>query len=309
MITLLPRLNMGPGKGAQFVQNVKEWVEAAKGQMRGETGNLEFGFSLGLTDQTARQLGNRDPFSLDSHELLSLFSFRFVPETQKKRRLETLKRLKEEFDDDLNALNVSCDQTFHTWEAAVEALIEDRVTQQEFRAIRREVFRLYETLDFICQTPNVIFIPLTYPIAASSDESETSKGLRRLYVALILSLVFDAAAAVHNEGEPIDFHGGGRTAYVPPVPAIRSLVGYDWLPIREAGPWLAAIGAASLLARDTGLLPRSALYEVLVADPPEWLAHRIKEHWKRQNQRRDLNPQHIRCIETLVNLKNREVIG
>jgi hypothetical protein len=156
MITLLPRLNMGPGKGEQLVQNVKEWVEAAKGQMRGETGNLEFGFSLGLTDQTARQLGNRDPFSLDSHELLSLFSFRFVPETQKKRRLETLKRLKEEFDDDLNALNVACDQTFRTWEAAVEALIEDRVTQQEFRAIRREVFRLYETLDLICQTPNVI---------------------------------------------------------------------------------------------------------------------------------------------------------
>lgn len=132
MITLFPRLNMGPGKGEQLVQTVKEWVEVAKGQMRGETGNLEFGFSLGLTDQTARQLANRDPFSLDSHELLSLFSFRFTSETQKKRRQEALKRLKEEFDDDLNALNVACDQTLQTWEAAVEALIENRFTQQEF---------------------------------------------------------------------------------------------------------------------------------------------------------------------------------
>jgi hypothetical protein len=305
MITLLPRLNMGPGKGEQLVQNVREWVEAAKGQMRGETGNLEFGFSLGLTDQTARQLGNRDPFSLDSHELLSLFSFRFVPETQKKRRLETLKRLKEEFDDDLHALNVACDQTFRTWEAAVEALIEDRVTQQEFRAIRREVFRLYETLDLICQTPNLIFIPLTYEIAAGSDESETSKGLRRLYVALILSLVFDAAVAIHNEGEPVDFHGGGRTVYVPPVPAIRSLVNYDWLPITEAKHWVSAIGAASLLVRPTGLPARAALYQILAADPAEQVARRIEEGGET-----GLTSQHLYLIEQLPGFHrgtNREV--
>jgi len=48
-------------------------------------------------------LGNRDPFTLNSHELLSLFSYRFTADTQKKRRQEALKRLKEEFDDDLNA--------------------------------------------------------------------------------------------------------------------------------------------------------------------------------------------------------------
>lgn len=294
MITLLPRLNLGPGKGERLVRKVQEWVEAAKGRMRGETGNLEFGFSLGLTDQTARQLGNRDPFTLDSHELLSLFSYRFAADTQKKRRQEALKRLKEEFDDDLNALNLACDQAFQTWEDAVEALVADRVAQQEFRAIRREVFRLYETLDLICQTPNLIFIPLTYEIAAGSDESETSKGLRRLYVALILSLVFDAAVAIHKEGEPVDFQEGVRIAYVPPVPAIRSLVRYDWLSLTEAKQWLSAIGAASLLVRPTGLPGRSALYQILAADPAEQIARRIEE-----GSETGLTSQHLHLIEQL----------
>lgn len=294
MITLLPRLNLGPGKGMQLVRKVQEWVEATKGQMRGETGNLEFGFSLGLTDQAARHLGNRDPFILEPEELLSVFSFRFAVDTQKKRRQEALKRLKEEFDDDLKALNLACDQSFSTWEEAVEALIENRLDQQEFRAIRREVFRLYETIHLICQTPNLIFIPLTYEIAAGNDESETSKGLRRLYVALVLSLVFDAAVAIHKEGEPVDFRGGAGTAYVPPIPAVRSLVGYDWLPISEAKRWLAAIGAAGLLVRPTGLPGRSALYQILAADPAEQIARRIEEGGKRS-----LTSQHLHLIEQL----------
>jgi hypothetical protein len=307
VIMLLPRLNLGPGNGERLVREVREWVEAAKGQMRGETGNLGSGFSLGFTDQTARHMGDRDPFTLEPGDLLSLFSYRFTADTQNKRKHEAMRRLKEEFDDDLRALNRACAQAFPTWEAAVEALIENRVQQQEFKAIRREVFRLYETIHIICQTPNLIFVPLTYEVAAGNDESETSKGLRRLYVALILSLVFDASVAIHKEGDPVDFGGGVGTTYVPPVPAVRFLVRYDWLPIGEAKRWLAAIGAASLLVRDTGLPARSALYEVLLVDPPEWLAHRIKEHWRRQNQHRELSLDHVQWIETLANLKGREV--
>ncbi len=75
----------------------------------------------------------------------------------------------------------------------------------------------------------------------------------------------------------MDFRGGLGAAYVPPIPAVRSLVGYDWLPIGEAKRWLSAIGAASLLVRDTGLPARSALYQILTMDPPEKLARRIEE--------------------------------
>lgn len=294
VITLLPRLNLGPGNGERLVREVRGWVEAAKGQMRGETGNLEFGFSLGFTDQVARHLGIRDPFTLEPGELLSLFSYRFTADTQNRRKHEAMKRLKEEFDNDLSALNGACAQAFSTWEAAVEALTENRVDQQEFKAIRREVFRLYETIHIICQTPNLIFVPLTYEVAGGNDESETSKGLRRLYVALILSLVFDASVAIHKEGDPVDFGGGVGTTYVPPVPAVRSLVGYDWLPVGDAKHWLAAIGAASLLVRDTGFPARSALYQVLVADPPEKIARRIEEAGGRR-----VTPRHLQLIQQL----------
>lgn len=293
LITLLPRLNVGPGKGERLVRKVQEWVEAAKGMMRGESGNLESGFSLAFTSEAARHLGNRDPFALDPEALLALFSYRYTADTQKKRRREAMKRLKEEFDD-LNAIQIVSGHSFPSWEAAVEALVEDRIPQQEFRVIRREVFRLYETIHLICQTPNLIFVPLSYEVAAGDDESETSKALRRLYVALILSLVFDTSVAIHKQGEPVDFRGGAGAAYIPPVPAVRSLIGHDWLPIVEAKRWLSAIGAASQLVRDTGLPPRSALYQILAADPPEKIARRIEDGGKRS-----VTSQHIRLIEQL----------
>jgi hypothetical protein len=306
IITLMPRLNFGPEEGSLLVRKVQQWVEAAKAQMKGETGNLEFGFSLGFTDQAARHLADRDPFDIASEDLLSIFSYRFTSDTQKKRRQEATKRLKEEFDEDLETLNAACGQSFSTWEAAVDALIENRITQQELKAIRREVFRLYETMYLICQTPNLIFVPLTYEIAAGNDESDTSKGLRRLFVASLLSLVFDASVAIHIEGDPVDFQGAVGAAYVPPVPAVRSLVGHDWLPIIEARRWLAAVGAASQLVRDAGWPARSALYQAFAADPPEQIARRIEENWRKLGLNRLLSPDHVRWIDTIIGIHRQE---
>jgi hypothetical protein len=294
LITLMPRLNLGPGKGERLVSKVRRWVEIAKARMRADSGSPESSFSLSFTDQTARHLRDRDPFSLEPEELLTVFSYRFTAETQKKRRQEAVKQLKQEFDNDLDALNVACVSSFLTWDDAVDALIENRIDQQDCKSIRREVFRLYETMDLICETPNLIFIPLVYDIAASTDESETSKGLRRLHVAIILSLVFDAAVAIHKENEPVDFSGKVGAAYVPSVPAIRALVGCDWLSIDEGTQWLAAIGAAALLIRETGLPVRSALYQILATDPAEKLARRIEEVGGRT-----LTPHHVQLIQRL----------
>jgi hypothetical protein len=297
MITLMPRLNIGPGKGEHLVTDVREWVEAAKKLLMGETGGLHSGFSLAFTHQTARQLGDRDASMLPVRELVSLFSYPFAPETQKKRRSEAMKRLREEFDDDLEVLKSACSEPFPDWDSAVDALIENRINQQEVKAIRREVFRLYETIRLICETPNLIFIPLTYEIASGSDESETNKALRCLYVALILSLVFEASVAVQKEGERVDFSSACGAAYVPPVPAVRSLTGGDWVSIGDARRWLRAIGAASLLAGDAAFSERSDLYQVLAADPPERLVRRLEE--KLKENRKALTVEHFRNIEIL----------
>lgn len=296
LIVLLPRLNFGPAIGGDLVRKVWEWVEAAKGLMRGQTGELDSGFSLGLIEQAARKLGDRDPFTLESKELLSLFTYRFTRDTQKKRRREALKRLQEEFDCDLDSLNCACSQypAFRSWDEAVDALMENRILQQDFIAIRREVFRLYETLHLICRTPNMVFIPMTYEISAGNNESETSKALRRLYVSLVLSLVFDASVAILKEDEIVGFQGRSGAAFVPPVPSVRVLVGYDWVPAFEARRWLDAIGAASLLIRDTQLPERSALYQILASNPAERLARRIEE-----NSQKNLTPRHLWLISRL----------
>jgi hypothetical protein len=306
MITLMPRLNLGPGKGAQLVRGVHEWIEAAKRLLKGEVGSLDSGFSLALTDQAARQLGDRDPFALQGNDLISVFSYRFKGDTQKKRRAEAMKRLKEEFDESLEALNMACSERFPSWDAAVDALIENRIDQQEVRAIRREVFRLYETIHLICETPNLIFIPLTYEIAAGQDESETNKAIRKLYVTLLLSLVFDCSVAIHRDGEPVDFNAGAGAAFVPPVSAVRSLIGNDWVSIGDGKRWLRAIGAASLLAGDTGFSERSALYRVLAEDPPERLARRIDENKRSDGRRIDLSANHVHWIETVVATRRKE---
>lgn len=294
VITFFPRLNLGPGKGEHLVRKVREWVEVAQAQMRGDTGSLEVGFSLGLTSQTARTLKDRNPSNLEPEELISLFSYRFAVETNKQRRREAMRRLKDEFDEDLESLSLACGQTYNSWEDAVTALIENRISQQECIAIRREVFRLYETIDIICETPNLIFIPLTYEIAVGNDESATSKALRRLYVSLILSLVFDVSVVIGKEGEVFEFNGYGGAAYVSPVPSVRSLIGSEWVSVDEAEKWVRAIGAASMLVQDTGFSPRSALYQILSAEPAEQIIRRIEE-----NGGKSLTPHHLHLIGQL----------
>lgn len=294
VIIFFPRLNLGPGKGEHLVLKVREWVEAAQAQMRGDTGPLEVGFSLGLTSQTARILKDRNPSNLEPEELIPLFSYRFAEETNKLRRREVMRRLKDEFDEDLESLGLACGQSFNSWEDAVTALIENRISQQECIAIRREVFRLYETIDIICETPNLIYIPLTYEIAVGNDESATGKALRRLYVSLILSLVFDVSVAIGKEGEVVDFKGYGGAAYVSPVPSVRSLIGSEWVSVDDAEKWIRAIGAASMLVQDTGFSTRSALYQILSAEPAEQLIRRIEE-----SGGKSLTPHHLHLIGQL----------
>ncbi len=159
----------------------------------------------------------------------------------------------------------------------LEALMEDKIDQQECKAIRREAFKLGDAIQLIPQTPNLILIPLRYEIASGDDESESSKSLRRLYVTLLLSIVFDASVSIRRAAEISDLGQTGGAAYVSPNPAVRSLILKEWISISEARYWLRAIGAASVLARDAALAPRSALYQALAADPAEKLVRRIEE--------------------------------
>jgi molybdopterin converting factor small subunit len=269
------------------IQKIREWADAANGAK-----GVAFGFSMSFTDQTARQVQEHDPFKLEPEELVGLFRYRYTAETQKKRKKEALDLLKEEFED-LDSFNAACSESFPDWDAALEDLMSDKINQQECKAIRRQAFKVGDAVDLVPQTPNLILIPLKYAIASGNDESESNKALRRLYVALLLSIVFDAAVSIRRVAEISDWGQSGGAAYVPPVPAIRSLIRKEWINVSEARYWLSAIGAASVLARDTALPARSALYQSLCTEPAEKLLRRIDE------KGRPVTPLHLKLISKL----------
>jgi hypothetical protein len=128
-----------------------------------------------------------------------------------------------------------------------------------------------------CETPNLIFIPLSYPVAGSADESDANKALRRLFAALLIHRLFGSTVAIHSEPSEIDATNASGAAWVPPVPAVRNLTGTDWISPDEADAWLERIGAAARLAQATGYPARSAIYQTLIADPAEKLMRRVED--------------------------------
>lgn len=98
---------------------------------------------------------------------------------------------------------------------------------------------------------------------AVGEESDTNSALRELFALLLIGLALDCSIAAIDSGESITFVGGEGVARVPTVPAIRDLIGSDWVSLERAKIWLEKIGAASLLADVTAYPERSNLYEIL----------------------------------------------
>ncbi len=294
MLVLLPRMNIGQGSGTVLVQKANELLNQAITLMSGDTQDPNQRLSLALTQMIARKLSNLDVFRLSPVEMLDLFTYTAAKDTQKKARKDMEDRLREEFGDTVDDLNASWGTSFSDWDSAVEALINRQVTDSTALAIRAEVYKLQPTLRIVCQTPHLILIPLLYPMAVGK-ESEVNKAIRELFALLILGLALDCSVAVLNSGDAITFEGGEGVALVPRVPALRDLVGSEWVSLDQAEKWLKAIGAASLLAQATALPERSNLYQILSAPTPGHVIRRI-EH---SSEGGTATYQQIQHLETL----------
>jgi len=110
---------------------------------------------------------------------------------------------------------------------------------------------------------------MAHEIAGFKDESDSSRALRKLYVALMLSIAYDSTVCILGAGELQDLSGGRRAVRVPGIPAVRSCFDSPWISIAEAPRILSSIGAASQLIDDAELPPRSALYQIFIANPAE----------------------------------------
>jgi hypothetical protein len=149
----------------------------------------------------------------------------------------------------------------------------------------------------------MIMLPVSYSIKLG-DDSEANAALRRTFIALLLGLNLNASVAIVRDSDQIDFQGGDGVAYVPPVAAVREMIGCNWIPLNEAGRWFRRIGIASILASAGQYSKRSGLLEVLTTPTVGHILRRIEQ--KREAEKRSLRYQDIAYLrafeEVMANL-------
>jgi hypothetical protein len=201
--------------------------------------------------------------------------------------------------EEVEQLNDEWRTTYGDWETLVDGVWAGEVHNETVDEIRARIYRLNPSFKIICQTPHMVLVPLAASFKAGDKESEANGALRELFVTILLGLTMDCSVAVLGNGEPITFEGGEGVARVPGVPAIRDLVGSEWLGLTEARRWLRAIGAASLLASDTSYSERSNLYQILSAPGPGHILRRIEQQLQKKQKNGQADYRHIQLIEAL----------
>ncbi len=276
MVVLLPRMNMGYTSGEILVRKVNALYQKAYRLMVGDSDDPGHQITLALTHLLARNAMESTVDQLTGEELAEVFTYRSAEDTRKKMRRFLEKRIKAEIGETVEDLNREWGMEFATWDEAIDALIGNRVNEPVARSIRAEVYRLVPQMKVICQTPNMVLIPLLYPLSLGK-ESETNTAIRKLFTTLLIGLALDMTAAIIGDTDEIDFEGGEGVAFVPQVPSVRSLIGSNWVSIEDARKWLRAIGAASILAAATSYPERSNLFSILSAPTPGHILRRIEE--------------------------------
>ena len=279
VLVLFPRMNIGHGSGEALRMKAIQIWDAALSRMSEANPDPDQHISISMTFNLARKLADVDIFRLSPKDIVNLMTYESGEETKKKQRKELEKRLKQLYDVDeltVDVLNDNWGTDYTTKDEAIQALISNKVTDDDARKIRAEAFHLTRQMRIVCETPHMILVPLTNPIRME-DESDTNAAIRELYVTLFLGLALDCSVAVMRAGEVITFEGGEGVARVPPVSALRELIGAEWVRTDAAKRWLDAIGAAALLANATAFPERSNLYAILKSPTPGHILRRIEQ--------------------------------
>lgn len=316
VLVLFPRMNIGHSSGEMLRQKAIQIWEAALLRMTEANPDPDQHISLSMTRNLANKLINDgyDAFRLTPTEIVELLTYENSPDTREKylKALEDgLKNLYEVADLSVDVLNDNWGTDFTTTEEAIAALVANKVTDDDARKVRAAAFKLSPQLRIVCQTPHMILVPITNPVDASKSafqykvgknwESDTNAGIRELYVTLMLGLAVDCSVAVIKAGEVITFEGGEGVARVPPTPALRDLIGAEWVAIEDAQRrisakmWLDAIGAAALLANATAFPERTNLYAILKSPTVGHVLRRLEL----KSERSQAHVGHFQLLEKL----------
>lgn len=277
VLVVLPRMNIGHSSGETMRQKAIQIWDTALARMSEASSNPDQHISLGMTHNMARKLS--DVFRLSPTDIVELMTYQSREETAKNDRRDLENRLKELYGVNqltVDVLNDNWSTNYVNVPEAIKELIENKVSDDDARKTRAAAFRLDPQLYVACQTPHMILVPLTNPVSMR-DDSDTNAGIRELYISLLLGLALDCSVAVVDAMEAITFEGGEGVARVPPVPALRQMIGVEWVGIDAAKQWLHAIGAAAQLADETAFPERSNLYAILKSPTAGHILRRIEQ--------------------------------
>lgn len=313
IVILFPRMNIGHSSGEVLRRKATQIWDTALIRMSEANPNPDQQLSLSNTRNFARKLSTSgyDVFKLTPEEIVDLMAYR-VGKDKREDYLKTLKEairqlfgLGEEDELNITGLNDAWATSFVTEENALDALIAGEVDDDDALRIANEATKARQTMKIVCQTPHMILIPITNPLDAGRSafqnkvgkdwESDTNAGIRELYFTLVLGLSLDCSVAVIKAGEVITFEGGEGVSRVPPVPALRDLVGSEWVPIHTAKRWLDAIGAAALLANATAFPARSNLYAILKSPTAGHVLRRVEQ----KSDSGQAHAGHLNLLETI----------
>lgn len=301
LVIILPRMNIGPGGGEILVQKTQALYDRAYALMTGDTADPDRRLSLALTHFIASQMLEQNLYQLTSSELADLLTYRSGEENKQKKRRQLEKALREAYGDDLEEANTAWGTDFFSWGEATEAVHASKVSDSLARQIRAEVYQLQPQMRLVCQTPHMIMLPVSYPVKLKED-SETNAALRCTFVALFLGLSLGASVAIVRDSDQIDFQGGEGVAFVPPVAAVRELIGSNWVSLSEAERWLKQIGVASILANAGQYSERSGLFEVLVSPTAGHVLRRIEQ---KRNEKQPLRYKDIAYLRIFEEVRSK----
>ncbi|RJX27673.1 MAG: hypothetical protein C4554_03915 [Dethiobacter sp.] len=280
MMVLMPRMNIGYHSGEVFRNKALQIWEQVSVIMSEANPDPQKKVSLSLSGEIARKLLIKDTeFVIPDTpaELVQVFTYRASEDKVKEYRRELKRLLNETVGEGLDEWNEDFDTDFTSEEdflLAVENLsIPD--SSGTLKEIRGKAYKLTMQMRFVCETPHFILVPIRNPIAVEKD-SEVNAAIRELFSMLVIGITLDCAVAMIRDGEEFSFTGGEGIVRVPPVAALRNLVGCEWLGLESAQKWVKAIAAAALVTYAADYPERSNLYQVLSSLTPGHILRRME---------------------------------
>jgi hypothetical protein len=280
MMVLMPRMNIGHRSGDLLKRKALQIWERMFNLMSEDNPDPYERFSFSLIGEIARRLPEHGIELVSPEEFVRLFTYRTGVDRSREYRRQ-LKSMLTEIGDGLDEWNQYFGTDFQSDDDFFDAVEDLSITDDsgELREIRARAYKLAPQMQLVCETPHLILVPIRNSIGLAKD-SEANAAVRELFAMLIVGLALDASVAVIRDGEGISFAGGEGVARVPPVPALRELIGCEWLGLDEAYKWVSAIAAAGRLAYAADYPERSNLYQILSSATPGHILRRIETQSK-----------------------------